>query len=361
MSHLGRRGGRTARRVSLGLGLLLIGCSSMPGPVDAGADAGFVFPPLDGGCVPAAGAGEECTSLDAFPSCARTEARHRQNQCDLRTVRPDAVATFVCDEGIEWRDTFSGTSPTNTCSYAADGTLIGARADTPSSRLVAGYWQFSTRCTQTELCPVRDAGSCLPVVTAYQECREDLGTLDFCAPREADHQPAFCGASSYALLVSNCTGGRKYVDVRSGIGPSLSCVYADGGLVGGGWSDDTNRAVVWGRWALEDCVPVEGCACQPIAPAGKSCVLDAGSVTFCAPTEAGQRAAVCAPDAGTVSRFACAEGSRWVQRLDSMYRLECTYADGGLLGGSVSDDLDRGQVYGRWTVTDCTAVDPACP
>lgn len=211
----------------------------------------------DGLCAPEAVSGQTCVALSSRFNCERTEAERRQSQCDLATIRPEVARGFVCDEGIEWRDTFYGDVPNETCSYGHDGALIGSMSSSPSPEMVtiSGAWAFNRHCVETDLCPVRDAGSCRPIADANHQCREDFEGLTFCASTESAHRVSFCraDAGSYQRLTFTCTGATRYLDVASGIGPNRTCFYADGGLIGASWIDDTSRGTVWGQWTQDGC------------------------------------------------------------------------------------------------------------
>lgn len=202
------------------------------------------------------------SSLGSFPRCLPTEAAERRFLCDLATVRPEIVSSSTCREGIEWRLDFPGNA--ETCSYA-DGMLVGASFD---RSIVAGFWKMND-CVPAELCPARDAGTCEPRANADRPCDEDVGHFPFCRPTETEQRATLCmpctgpgcrpDGGAFFRSASVCDGGVELTDVLTGFGPTHSCFYADGGLIGASDRSDTNTGPVHGVWSLADCVDVPLC------------------------------------------------------------------------------------------------------
>ena len=176
---------------------------------------------------------------------------------DLATLRPEVVSSFTCREGIDWRLALPGNP--ETCTYA-QGVLVGASYESNGRQSISGAWAPHD-CVQVQLCPERDAGTCVPRSNASRPCDEDVSHFPFCKATEAEQRTMLCtpDAGSYSRTASACDGGVQLTDVHTGIGPTDSCFYADGGLIGAATMDDTVRGPVHGVWFLEGCTPTQLC------------------------------------------------------------------------------------------------------
>lgn len=99
---------------------------------------------------------------------------------------------------------------------------------------------------------VADAGSCNPTPLQQQTCTEDRASFTFCSDSEAAQKQALCSvdAGFYELAESQCDGGVAIAIVHSGVGPTDTCVYASGALVGASSLNDYRAGRIYGRWDL---------------------------------------------------------------------------------------------------------------
>ncbi|MDP1829042.1 MAG: hypothetical protein Q8L48_37615 [Archangium sp.] len=242
-------------RPALLLGFFVSACSGAGTQLDSGAALWIMVPP--GECLPAAAGTQRCEQFSFFNQCLSGEAAQRRFMCDLATERREIVGSFTCREGLEWR--LALPSSPETCSYA-NGSLVGATFEDDRRKSIAGYWEFHD-CVATELCPFWDGGTCTPKGNASRPCDEDVSHFPFCRPTEAEQRARLCApdSGSYGRFASACDGGVQLVDVHTGLGPTDTCSYRDGGLIGASTVSDTNTGPVHGAWSLGECAPVRLC------------------------------------------------------------------------------------------------------
>jgi hypothetical protein len=232
-------------------------CSSSPTVRDAGLnelDAGVSV--ADAGpapvCFPAGGG--VCSALAPSSVCPATELALRTTSCFPNT---GAWTSAACsDGGITWSyDNHGGIGPWYTCSYL-DGALVGTRSDDDfMTHQVAGRWQLEG-CVASDRCAGFDAGIFCDPDPLGRPC----GPLSYltCAPTFDAERTYLCGQPFNQVIKWNrCDGATTWTAEAS---PNFlaTCVYVDGGYVGGAVSGIPTALVV-GHWAVANCAPVGGC------------------------------------------------------------------------------------------------------
>jgi len=198
--------------------------------------------------------------------------------------------------------------------------------------------------------------TCTPASTS---CTELSNAMYFSAcPERVEDVPARFCPPIYGTYREDCSDGTKWTHGWGGLGPFVTCVYVDGGLVGGQWMLDIPPGWVAGHWQLENCQSrIDACAdagtCGAV-PDGGTCVSLLG--TWCPWTEEGERQNLCAFDAGTWTASACADGGMLGEmRYDQGYEFTCAYLDGKLVGGTQRMDGGTASYGGQWQLDGCTA------